>query len=144
VRNPLKIMSVRENARFVADVAREHGSFGKFLLEWPAGDQVGLLELLAKRGARLGGKTGQYFLRFIGWDAFITSNDVVACLRDAGLDIAESPTSKKDLKKVQDQFNAWAEETGLPRTHISRICAMSVGENYDAETLRRRGGGEEE
>jgi 3-methyladenine DNA glycosylase Tag len=138
VRNPLKIMSVRENARFVADVAREHGSFGKFLLEWPAGDQVGLLELLAKRGARLGGKTGQYFLRFIGWDAFITSNGVVACLRDAGLDIAESPTSKKDLKKVQDQFNAWAEETGLPRTHISRICAMSVGENYSAELLRSR------
>jgi hypothetical protein len=63
---------------------------------------------------------------------------MVACLRDAGLDIAEVPTSKKDLKKIQDQFNAWAEETGLPRTHLSRICAMSVGENYDAETLRSR------
>src|SRR5262245_60079260 len=35
VRNPQKIMAVRENARFVADVAREHGSFGKFLAEWP-------------------------------------------------------------------------------------------------------------
>ena len=63
---------------------------------------------------------------------------MVACLRDAGLDIAENPTSKKDLKKIQDQFNAWAEETGLPLTHLSRICAMSVGENYDAETLRGR------
>lgn len=138
VRNPQKIMSVRDNAQFVLDVAREHGSFGKFLASWPAGDQVGLLELLAKRGTRLGGKTGQYFLRFIGWDAFITSNDVVACLREAGLDIAESPTSKKDLRKIQDQFNTWAEETGLPRTHISRICAMSVGENYAAEMLRSR------
>ena len=97
-----------------------------------------MLDLLAKRGARLGGRTGQYFLRFVGWDAFITSTDMVACLRDAGLDIAEVPTSKKDLKKIQDQFNAWAEETGLPRTHLSRICAMSVGENYDAETLRSR------
>lgn len=138
VRHPQKIASVRENAQFVTDIAREHGSFGKFLAAWPTDDQVGLLDLLSKRGSRLGGKTGQYFIRFIGRDAFITSNDVVACLRDAGLDIAENPTSKKDLKKVQDQFNAWAKESGLPLTHISRICAMSVGENYDAETLRGR------
>ena len=138
VRNPQKIMAVRDNARFVADIAREHGSFGKFLAQWPASDQVGLLDLLGKRGARLGGRTGQYFLRFIGKDCFVTSADAVACLRDAGLDISENPTSKKDLKKIQDQFNAWAEETGLPLTHLSRICAMSIGENYDAETLRSR------
>jgi 3-methyladenine DNA glycosylase Tag len=138
VRNPQKVTAVRENAHFICDIAREHGSFGKFLAEWPPGDQVGLLDLLAKRGSRLGGRTGQYLLRFVGWDAFIVSTDVVACLRDTGLDIAESPTSKRDLKKIQDQFNAWAEETGLPHTHLSRICAMSVGENYDAETLRAR------
>ena len=138
VRHPQKIMAVRDNARFVADIAREHGSFGKFLAQWPAGDQVGLLDVLGKRGARLGGRTGQYFLRFIGKDCFVTSADAVACLRDAGLEISENPTSKKDLKKIQDQFNAWAEETGLPLTHLSRICAMSIGENYDAETLRSR------
>ena len=134
---------MRDNAKFVADVAREHGSFGKFLSQWPAADQIGLLELLGKRGARLGGRTGQYFLRFIGKDAFVTSPDVVACLREAGLLIAESPTSKKDLKQIQDQFNVWAKESGLPLTHISRICAMSIGQNYDAETLRTRGGMEE-
>jgi 3-methyladenine DNA glycosylase Tag len=144
VRNPQKIKAVRENAKFVADVSREHGGFGKFLLDWPADDQIGLLELLSKRGARLGGRTGQYFLRFIGKDSFVISGDVVICLRDAGLDIAENPTSKKDLRKVQDQFNAWAKETGLPLTHISRICAMSIGENYDTETLLRRVGGMEE
>ena len=144
VRNPQKIKAVRENARFVADIAREHGSFAKFLSEWPTGDQIGLLELFAKRGSRLGGRTGQYFLRFIGKDCFVTSPDVVACLRDAGLDIAESPTSKKDLRKIQDQFNAWVDETGLPLTHLSRICAMSIGENYDAETLRGRGGAMDE
>ena len=143
VRNPQKIKAVRDNAKFVADVAREHGSFGKLLAAWPASDQIGLLEVLAKRGARLGGRTGQYFLRFIGKDGFVTSPDVVACLREAGLDIAESPTSKKDLRKIQDQFNAWAEECGLPLTHISRICAMSIGQNYDPETLRTRGGMDE-
>jgi len=139
VRNPQKIMAVRGNAQFVADIAREHGSFGKFLAAWPTSDQIGLLELLAKRGVRLGGRTGQYFLRFIGKDSFITSTDVVACLRDAGLDVSETPTSKKDLAKIQAQFNAWTKETGLPLTHLSRICAMSIGENYDAQALRSRG-----
>jgi 3-methyladenine DNA glycosylase Tag len=138
VRHPQKIMAVRDNARFVADIAREHGSFCKFLAQWPVSDQVGLLDVLGKRGARLGGRTGQYFLRFIGKDCFVTSADAVACLRDAGLGISENPTSKKDLKKIQDQFNAWTEETGLPLTHLSRICAMSIGENYNAEALRHR------
>ncbi|HJQ55270.1 MAG TPA: DNA-3-methyladenine glycosylase I [Vineibacter sp.] len=143
VRNGAKIMAVRDNAKFVTEITKEHGGFGKFLAAWPATDQVGLLDLLAKRGARLGGASGQYFLRFIGKDSFVLSRDVVACLRDSGLDIAETPTSKKDLRKVQDQFNAWAKETSLPLVHLSRICAMSIGQNYDAETLRRRGGGEE-
>jgi 3-methyladenine DNA glycosylase Tag len=135
VRNGAKIMSVAGNARFVADIAAEHGSFGRFLAGWPAGNQVGLLDLLAKRGARLGGNTGQYFLRFIGKDGFMLSRDVVLCLRDAGLDIAESPTSKRDLARIQQQFNAWADETKLPYTHLSRICAMSIGENHPPERL---------
>ncbi len=132
VRNGAKIMSVRDNARFVQAIAKEHGSFGRFLAGWPSSDEAGLLELLAKRGSRLGGNTGQMLLRFLGWDGFVTSRDVVGCLRDAGLDIAEEVTSKKDLAKVQAQFNAWAEETGLPYAHLSRICALSVGENRSA------------
>jgi len=130
VRNGAKINSVRENAAFVQEIAREHGSFGKFLVKWPSSDEIGLLNLLNKRSSRLGGNTGQMFLRFIGWDGFVTSQDVVACLRDAGLDIGEEVKSKGDLAKVQAQFNAWAEETGLPYVHLSRICAMSIGENY--------------
>ena len=132
VRNGAKIHSVRENAGFVQEIAREHGSFGKFLSNWPSADEIGLLDLLAKRGSRLGGNTGQMFLRFVGWDGFVTSQDVVACLRDAGLDIAAEVTSKGDLAKVQAQFNAWAAETGLPYVHLSRICAMSIGENHAA------------
>jgi 3-methyladenine DNA glycosylase Tag len=144
VRNPQKIRAVRHNVAFVLDVSRQHGSFGKFLADWPGADQVGLLDLLGKRGSRLGGLTGQYFLRFIGKDGFVISRDVVACLREAGLEISENPASKKDLTRIQAQFNAWAEESGLPFTHLSRICAMSIGENYDPATLQRRGGGEED
>jgi 3-methyladenine DNA glycosylase Tag len=129
VRNGAKIASVRENAAFMQEIAKQHGSFGKFLSQWPSSDEIGLLDLLSKRGSRLGGNTGQMFLRFVGWDGFVTSQDVVTCLRDAGLDIATEVKSKGDLAKVQAQFNAWAEETGLPYTHLSRICAMSIGEN---------------
>ena len=132
VRNGTKIMSVRHNAYFVKEIAREHGSFGRFLSKWPSSDEVGLLALLAKRGSRLGGNTGQLLLRFLGWDGFVVSKDVVACLRDAGLDISADVKSKSDLAKVQLQFNSWAKETGLPYVHLSRICAMSIGENYSA------------
>lgn len=129
VRNGAKIQSVRENAAFVQAIAREHGSFGKFLAAWPSSDEVALLDLLSKRGSRLGGNTGQMFLRFVGYDGFVTSQDVVACLRDAGLEIGPEAKSKSDLAKVQAQFNAWAEETGLPYVQLSRICALSIGEN---------------
>lgn len=129
VRHAAKVMSVRGNARFVADIAAEHGSFGRFLAAWPAEDQVGLLEALGKRGSRLGGMTGQYLLRFLGRDSWITSRDMVACLRDAGVDVGAQPTGKRELGRVQDQMNAWAAKTGLSLTQLSRICAMSVGEN---------------
>jgi 3-methyladenine DNA glycosylase Tag len=135
VRNGQKIMSVANNARFIVDIAAEHGSFGRFLAGWPITDQVGLLALLASRGSRLGGNTGQYLLRFLAKDGFMLSRDVVLCLRDAGLDVAETPTSKRDLTRIQQQFNEWAAATKLPYTHLSRICAMSIGENYPVERL---------
>jgi len=135
VRNPQKIRSVRENAKFVSDVATEHGSFGKFLAGWPADDQVGLMEVFAKRGSRLGGFSGQYLLRFLGWDAFVLSGHVLLCLRDSGVAIGPG-TSKKDLRAAQAQFNAWKQESGLPVAHISRICALSIGENYPVERLK--------
>lgn len=138
VRNGQKIMAVRENAAFVDRIAAEHGSFGRFLAEWPGDDQVGLLAYLAKYGTRLGGNTGQYFLRWIGWDAWIASRDMVAALRQNGLDVAESPTSKRDMEKIQDRMNAYRRESGLCHVHISRILAMSTGDNYDAETIRSR------
>lgn len=143
VRNPQKIRSVRENAVFVDRVSQENGGFGRFLAEWPRDDQVGLMAYLGKHGSRLGGNTGQYLLRWIGWDTFIVSKDMGAAMRDAGLDIAEQPTSKKDLAKIQAQMNEWAAATGLPYAHISRILALSIGENRSPEELQRYMGGDE-
>jgi 3-methyladenine DNA glycosylase Tag len=136
VRNPQKIKSVRENAKFVSDIAAEHGSFGKFLAAWPADDQIGLLDILARRGSRLGGYSGQYLLRFLGRDSYVLSGDVLLCLRDAGVALSDTGTSKKDALAAQTQLNAWARESGLPLVHVSRICALSIGENHDAARLR--------
>jgi 3-methyladenine DNA glycosylase Tag len=136
VRNPRKIKSVRENAAFVDRVAQEHGSFGKFLADWPADDQAGLIDYLGKHGSRLGGNTGQYFLRWVGWDSYIVSSDMIAALRDAGLDISEKATAKKDRAKIQGKLNEWAAASGLPYAHISRILAMSIGPNRTPEEIR--------
>ena len=136
VRHPQKIRAVFENARFVQAVSEEHSGFGRFLAQWPADDQVGLLAYLGKHGTRLGGNTGQYLLRWLGWDTFIVSTDMIAALRDAGMDIGDSVSSKRDLAKVQAQLNAWHGETGLPRAHISRILAMSAGTNNTPEEIR--------
>ncbi len=70
----------------------------------------------------------------------LTSKDVIACLRDAGVDIGEEAKSKRDLRLVQEQFNAWAQEARLPYVHLSRICSYSIGENYSAREIERRGG----
>ena len=130
VRNWQKIKALQENVFFVQEETRQHGSFGKFLAKWPQSDQIGLMAYLKQHGSRLGGQSALRFMRRVGKDCFILSRDVVTTLKAVGLDIAESPSSKRDLKKIQDQFNNWHEETGLPYSHLSRIAACSVGENY--------------
>jgi hypothetical protein len=73
-------------------------------------------------------------LRQMGLDTFMLSTDVVMCLQTAGLDIADQPTNKSDLSKVQDCFNHWRQQTGFSYTRLSRICASSIGQNYVADT----------
>lgn len=130
VRNWQKIKALKDNVFFVQDESRRHGSFGKFIAEWPTSDQIGLMAYLKKHGSRLGGQSALWFMREAGKDCFILSRDVVTTLKASGLDIAVQPSSKRDLIKVQDKFNLWHEETGLPMSHLSRIAACSLGENY--------------
>ena len=138
VRNWPKIKAVMENVFFVQQESKAHGSFGKFMANWPAQDQIGLLAYLKKHGSRLGGNTGQWFLREIGKDSFILTPDVVLAIQDAGVDIADNPTSKRDLQKVQDTMNAWHEETGLHYSHLSCIAAFSVGTNYENQYIKEQ------
>lgn len=125
VRNGPKIKTVRENAAFVLELAKEHGSAASFFADWPGERYFELLTVLKKRGSRLGGNTGQYLLRGMGVDSFILSRDVTTALIREGV-IDKAPTSQKAMFAVQGAFNHWRDETGLPLTHLSRILAMSV------------------
>ena len=126
VRNGAKIMAVVENARFLTDLAVEHGSAAKFFADWPADDFIGMMDVLAKRGSRLGGATGQRALRWMGKESFILSQDVSARLIAEGV-VAKAPTSKRDLAAVQAAFNVWRDQSGRSLTEISRVLSMSVG-----------------
>ncbi|WP_417489137.1 DNA-3-methyladenine glycosylase I [Maricaulis sp.] len=126
VRNGAKIMAVVENARFLVDLAAEHGSAAKFFADWPADDFIGLMDVLAKRGSRLGGATGQRALRWMRKESFILSQDVVARLIAEDV-VAKAPTSKRDLAAVQAAFNTWRGQSGRSLTEISRVLSMSVG-----------------
>ena len=125
VRNGAKIKAVQINARFILDLAEEHGSAARFFAGWPDSDYVGLLEVLKKRGSHLGGDSAMRFLRAIGKAAFIPTPDVVTALVREGV-IDRTPTSKGDLKAIQAACNAWSDQSGRNLTEISRILAMTV------------------
>lgn len=126
IRNRQKVLCVQRNAQYIRDVAKAHGSFGKLVSHWPQEDLIGLFGHLKKHGARLGGMTGQRVLRNMGRDTFVVTGDVVRCLRRAGLDITDTPTTQREMKLIQATFNDWHAATGLPYSHLSRIAACSV------------------
>lgn len=136
VRNWQKIQTVFHNAAMIDEIAEETGSFGQFFADWPVSDQIGLMKYLKKTGSRLGGQTCQWFIRFIGKDSFVTTGDVIAALIANGIDINDKPTSQRDLQKIQDAFNHWHDETGLPMTHISRILSYTSGDNVPVDVLQ--------
>jgi 3-methyladenine DNA glycosylase Tag len=130
VRNGQKIASVRLNAQFLVDLAREHGSAAKFFAEWPDANLIGLLEVMKKCANRCAGETAMRLLRRMGKPAFITTRDVSAALVEAGV-LAAPPKNRKDLAAVQDAFNAWSDATGRDFNAISRVLALSTGPSYE-------------
>lgn len=134
VRNMQKILSVPKNAQFILDIEKENASFADFVWHWPKDNLHELLALMKKQGARLGGMTGQRFLRNMGLDTYVLTGDVILCLQTAGVDIPNNPTSKTALKAIQNAFNEWQQQSGLPMSFISRIGACSVGDNYQLES----------
>lgn len=130
VRNRPKILSTINNARYVQQIRTEHGSFGNFLVTWPADDTVGLWATMKKGGDRLGGDSGAWFLRLVGRDTFRFSGDVTACLVEAGV-ATKAPTGKRAQALAQEAMNTWAAESGLSLGAVSVVLAKSAGEVYE-------------
>ncbi|HIG67269.1 MAG TPA: DNA-3-methyladenine glycosylase I [Porticoccaceae bacterium] len=126
VRNFTKIVSVRNNAVYVLDKQRSHGSFGAFIAEWPTSNITGLWLELKKKGCRLGGNSGPMMLRSMGKDTFLITKDVCAALVNHGFVDKISQTSQRDLKQVETVFGALRDQSGRSLCEISRILACTV------------------
>ncbi len=129
IRNFTKVKSIRDNAMMISDTRRrENKSFGKFIAGWPAEDTVGLWLYLKKHGSRLGGNTGPFALRALGFDTFLLTRDVEGYLRAHGI-IEGGLSSQRALRATQHFFNGLREESGRSLCELSRLVSFNFGEN---------------
>jgi len=126
IRHWRKLKAIRSNAQYVVDLAAEHGTAASYFANSPSTEYVDLLGDIRKRASFLGGTTGQYFLRELGKDSFILSQDVVAALRREKV-FDGTPTSKSSLAAIQAAFNEWVDDGGKSLTRVSRVLAFTVG-----------------
>lgn len=120
-----KIKAVRNNAGWVLEVAKEYGSFGAMVADWPAEQIIDLWAIIKKHGTQLGGHSASRFLRMVGKDTFLLTDDVVNVLKAEDI-VDKQPTSKRDLQRVQEVFNQWQAESGRPLAEISRILSFTT------------------
>lgn len=120
-----KLRAVRSNAVWMVEVARAHGSFAELIAGWPEEQIIDLWALLKKHGTQLGGQSGARFLRMVGKDTFLLTDDVVSVLKAEGV-VDKAPTGKRELQQVQEVFNQWRAESGRPLAQISRIVSFTT------------------
>ncbi len=128
IRHMKKTMAIYDNALMTHDIAREHGSLAEYIANWSSEEITQLWAVLKRRGTRLGGNTGPYFLRAIGKDTFLLTGDVQGYLTSHKL-VDFGFSSKSGLKQVQGVFNTWQQQSGRSLADISRVLACSVGDN---------------
>ncbi len=129
IRNLNKVRTIRDNALMIQTIQESHGSFAKFVANWPEEDIIGLWDYLKKQGSRLGGNTGPYALRYLGKDTFLISQDVEGYFLARNI-ISGSSRSKRSLTAIQNTFNEWHKQSGRSLQEMSQILSMSVGDNY--------------
>lgn len=126
VRHWRKIAATRHNAQWFLELARDHGSAARFFADYPSDEFATLLHDMKKRGAWLGGTTGQYFLRQIGKDSFILTRDVVTALQREKV-VTGNPATRAALRDIQAAFNRWVDDGGGSLVRVSRVLAFTVG-----------------
>lgn len=130
IRHRTKMQTIPKNAQFVLDIRQEHGcSFGEFIANWPVADIVGLWQLLAKRGTRLGGRSGAAFLRLMGKDTFFTTTDIIARFNAEGI-LDREPKTQRELQIMQDVFNDLQQQSGRPLCQLSALVSLSINPRF--------------
>lgn len=119
-----KLQTIPVNALEMKDLSAEGESFGQLIAEWDK-DITQLWLFIAKRFKRMGGQSAPYFLRMVGKDTFVLTNDVVQRLIISNV-IDSKPTSKADIQKVNHYFNELQAYSGRPLAHISKLMALSL------------------
>ena len=125
IRHLGKLRSVPHNAQLLLDIRREYGGAGSLIAHWPVTEIVALWRLLTRRGSQLGGLSAPRYLRMLGKDTFVPTNDVVAALAAQKV-VDRVPSSRRDLAAVQDVFNLWHEQSGRPMCQLSVMLAHTV------------------
>jgi 3-methyladenine DNA glycosylase Tag len=124
IRNLPKLRAVRANAEEILRL-RTEGGIAPWIASWPATDIVALWDEIARRFQQMGGTSGPWFLRMVGKDTFLLTGSVMKGLSFWEAFVGE-PKSKADRRAVQQAFNAWSSESGLPMSHLSMILGMSL------------------
>jgi len=125
VRNVAKLRSVRDNAAYLANIVETHRSAGHYFANWKTSDYCQNMRSMQKEGARLGGKMGQIFLRRMGVDTLVFTNDVLKALNREGV-VDRVPTSIRDWVSLQTAIDKWCETSERSLNEISQILAFSV------------------
>lgn len=121
-----KTKSIRLNADFFCQLSSQYGGLGEYFAGWNSEDYAENIRFLQKGGDRLGGRTAQVFLRRMGVDTLVFSNDMVRALEREGI-VPKAPSSKKAWTAVQEAVITWQQQSGRSLNEISQILAFSVG-----------------
>ena len=121
-----KMKGLRHNATWMIGLQAEQEGFASYIAEWPVESIVELWLDMKKKGSQMGGRSAQAFLRMVGKDTFMLTQDVMVQLRAQGIsDKVDAPTAKRDLAIIQDAFNQWHEQSQWPMAHISRLLSFT-------------------
>ena len=126
IRHWAKTKAIRDNAIFFLELSRAHGGLGSYFAGWNSESYPENLQYLRKGGARLGGRTAQVFLRRMGVDTLVFSNDMVVALVREGV-VQKTPSSKKDWAALKEAIATWQQQSDRSLNEISQILAYSVG-----------------
>lgn len=125
IRHLGKLRSVPRNAQMLLDIRAEYGSVGNLIADWPVTEITGLWRLLSKQGNQLGGLSAPRFLRMVGKDTFVVTEDVAAALKAQKI-VDKAPTSLRDLAATQSYFNTLHAQSGRPMCQLSVMLASTT------------------